>query len=151
AWGVQSGFLVPLDAGARLPLPAGFRPDVAVGGLLAGARLPDHDLLLVDAATGRIQAHLGNVVLMALGHRFVLWTDCAPAFHRPCTVHRAAVTGGHAARYRLPPGAGCCGVLSPDDRLLAFPLQRTIGVLHLDTGRLEIVPGIDMPEDSVGP
>jgi hypothetical protein len=63
-----------------------------------------------------------------------------------------------------PPGFSAAA-LSPDGRLLAFALERRgqdpryeqghplppadIAVLHLDTGTLEIVPGIELPAKTV--
>jgi hypothetical protein len=173
AWGMSgpkndtsSGYLVPLDGGRRVRLPAGMWSNLITDGVLVGdvgSPTGKNSLLLVDAATGRIRDNLGNGVPVAVGHGFVLWTvGCDPSLVKPCTVHRRSVAGGATSSYRLP-RPPCCeiGVLSPDGRLVAFPLERAaqdpryqsghplppsdIAILHLDTGRLEIVPGVEVP------
>ena len=93
----------------------------------------------------------------------VLWTgDCDPSSSKAYTVHRRPVAGGAPASYRLPRPAGyATGVISADGRLLAFTLERAasdpryqqerpippvdIVILHLDTGALEVVPGVEIP------
>ena len=170
-----SGYLMPLDGRRRVRLPAGFVPlrwiqphGVIVGILIAqpdtGPNTP-HSLLIIDATTGHVRAHLGTGWLIAASDGLVLWaTGCDELSDKPCTLHSRSVTGGPTASYRLPrpaPESGG-GVLSPDGRLLAFTLKRPaqdprfeaqpappndIAVLHLDTGRLEIVPGLEVPAD----
>jgi len=174
AWGVlssknnhTSGYLTPLDGGGRVRLPAGFFPDAITRGVLVGnaatAEPTTGALLLVDATTGRVRARLEKGAPIAVGHGVVLWTiGCDPSREKPCTLHRRSVAGGTTASYRLP-RPPCCGAgaLSPDGRRVAFPLERAaqdpryqlehpippsdIAVLHLDTGRLEIVSGIELP------
>jgi hypothetical protein len=170
-----SGYLMPLDGRRRVRLPAGFVPlswiqphGVIVGILISqpdtGPNTP-HSLLIIDATTGHVRAHLGTGWLIAASDGLVLWaTGCDELSDKPCTLHSRSVTGGPTASYRLPrpaPESGG-GVLSPDGRLLAFTLKRPaqdprfeaqpappndIAVLHLDTGRLEIVPGLEVPAD----
>jgi hypothetical protein len=125
-------------------------------------------LLLVDATTGSERAYLGKGWPIAAGGGLVVWSkDCDAVSDKPCTVNRQSVTGGPAASYRLPRPA-FTGVVSPDGRLIALTLERAgqdpryehddpryaqgspippsdIALLHLDTGRLEIVPGIEVP------
>ena len=168
AWGVTfpdeqhpNGFLVPLDGGSRVRLPAGFWPDAITDGMVIGTADSPPTVLLVDATTGHVRASLGKGSDLAAGRGLVLWTEgCDVASDEPCTLHRRSVAGGATSSYRLP-RSPCCGVLSADGRLLAFNLERAgqdpryqqghplppsdIAILALDTGRLEVVPGIEMP------
>lgn len=149
-------------------LPVGLWPAGVSAGVLVGETGSDlaggaTNLVLVDLATGRARASLGPGALVAVGRGQLLWTTgCDPGVVRPCTLHRRLVTGGPVASFRLPrpPGFGP-GVVSPDGRLLAFTLARPgpdprfregyplppvdIAVLHLDTGALDLVPGIELP------
>ena len=173
-------FLVPLGGGNRIRLPTGFRPTAITNGVLIGNRdsTPNGpgSLLLVDASTGRVRANLGNGLTLAAGRGLVVWAEgCDPASTtKPCTVHRRSVAGGATSTYRLPrPPAFTAGVLSPDGRQAAFTLRRAdhdpryqplpspppspplppcdIAILHLDTGALEIVPGIEIPANGPRP
>jgi len=159
-----SAYLIPLAGGRRVRLPAGFFPDAITRGVLVGnvatAEPSTGPLLLVDAATGRVRANLGKGWPLAVGGGLVVWTRGCDAVHdKPCTLHRTSVTAGPTANYRLPRPA-FDGVISPDKRLFALTLERPardtrfeghpippsdIAVLHLDTRRLEIVPGIEVP------
>jgi hypothetical protein len=173
-WGVSppknpnaSDYLIPLDGGKRVRLPAGFWPDAITSGVIIGnlesTSTGPGPLLLVDAATGHVRANLGNGLPVAVGHGMVLWTvGCFASSGKPCTLHRRPVASGATTSYRLPrPPGFTAGVLSDDGRVVAFTLERAaqdpryqqghpippsdIAVLHLDTGRLEIVPGIEVP------
>jgi hypothetical protein len=175
AWGVRfpdeqqpAGSLVPLDGGAPVPLPAGLWPAAVTGGVVVGQVGPSAgdgagSLLLVDAVTGRTRGNLGAGVILAAGHGQVLWTTgCDPSLPRPCTLHRRLVAGGATTSFRLPRAPGfAAGVISPDGKLLGFieerggldprfasghPLPPTdVAVLHLDTGALDLVPGVEIP------
>jgi hypothetical protein len=162
------GAAMPLGGGPRVRLPAGFYPYGAVGNTLVGMLQPDPsappvDLLLVDTATGRVRARLGPATLpIAAANGQVVWSSgCDPTNDRPCSLHRRSVATGATTNYRLP-RPPCCGasIISADEKLLAFLLERAttdpryeghpippsdIAVMHLDTGRLEIVPGIEIP------
>jgi len=161
------GAVSPLDgAGPRVRLPAGFYPYDAGDSTLVGMLQPDPsappvDLLLVDVATGRVRARLGQAAWpVAAGNGQVVWSSgCDPSNDRPCTLHRRSVATGATTSYRLPRPAGT-GIVSADGKLVAFLLERAttdpryeghpippgdIAVMHLDTGRLEIVPGIEIP------
>jgi hypothetical protein len=186
AWGVTlagfldnphaSGYLVPLDGGRRVRLPAGFFPDtflqprgviVLVQPGPTGPNTP-HSLLLVDATSGGVRAHLGKGWPIAASDGLVLWASgCDTDSDTPCTLHSWSLTGGSTASYQLPrPAIEGSGVISPDRRLIAFtverpapdrrfagqpPLPNDIAVLHLDSGRLEIVPGIELPAMTASP
>jgi hypothetical protein len=175
AWGVRfpdeqqpAGSLVPLAGGARVPLPTGLRPAAVTGGVVVGqvgstAGGGAGSLLLVDAVTGRIRGNLGAGVILAAAHGQVLWaTGCDPGLPRPCTLHRRLVAGGVTTSFRLPRPPGFApGVISPDGKLLAFIEERAgldprfasghplppadVAVLHLDTGALHLVPGVEIP------
>jgi hypothetical protein len=174
AWGVSfptphdaRGYLVPLDGGRRVRLPASFYPSMSVGGLLIGILPPETgpalpaSLLLVDATTGDVRANLGKGRPIAAGSGLVLWTEgCDLVKDKPCTLHSRSIRTGTTAIYRLPRPA-VTAVVSPDGRLLALTLERAtrdarfgedqsfppsaVAILHLDTGQLEIVPGIEAP------
>ena len=172
AWGVvppsppsadnTPGYLVPLDGGRRVRLPTNFYPAASVGGVILGSAGGSGALLLVDAATGHVRGDLGKGELVAVGHGLVLWTvGCEPSSGKPCTLYRRLVAGGTTSSYRLPRPGFPIGVLSPNASEVAFVLERAsqdprydighpippsdIAILHLDTGRLEIVPGIETP------
>jgi hypothetical protein len=168
----SNAFLVPLDGGSRVRLPTGFGPVAITGGMVVGNLVSTPtgfgstgpgSLLLVDAATGHVRADLGTGPTVAVGHGVVLWTvGCDPSSDKPCALRRRSVADGATASYRLPRPAGfATGVLSADGQLLAFTLERAaqdprfeqghpippadIAILHLDTGALDVVPGIEIP------
>jgi hypothetical protein len=167
AWGIKypdqqhpNGFLIPLDGGKRVRLPAAFWPDAITNGVVAGVAGSSPSVLLVDAATGHAGANLGYGSVLAAGHGLVLWTDACDIGSdkpQPCTVHRRSVTGSATSSIRLP-RPPMAGIVSPDGRQVAFTLERAgpdaryqssdllpndIAILHLDSGTLEIVPGIE--------
>jgi hypothetical protein len=170
AWGVSnpktdnsSGYLMPLDGGRRVRLPAGYLPSAITDGVIVGGSYATGtgSVMLVDLATGHVRDNLGSGLLVAVGHGVVLWTvGCDVSSDKPCTLHRQPVAGGTTSSYRLPrpPGFARCTV-SPNGRLVAFALERAtqdvryqsghplppsdIAILHLDSGRLGIVPGIE--------
>jgi len=165
---VARGSLAPLSSGPALRLPARFSPDaisdgVAVGTLSTSAIGPA-PMLLVDALTGRVRARLGAGSVLTVARGVVLWTTgCDPTRPRPCALHHRRLAGGATRSYLLPRPPVGEGVLSRDGRLLAFPLMRAaqdarfevdaappsdIAVLHLDSGRLDVVPGIEMPANT---
>lgn len=162
------GSVKPLGKGPAVRLPAGFFPYDAVGNILVGPLQPDQstgpvDLLLVDSATGRIRARLGKASsLVAAGNGQVVWSSCGdPYGEGQCMLHRQSIITGAAASFPVPRSPSGGGVLSADGTLLAFPLGRAttdpryddphpappsdVAIMHLDTGRLEIVPGVEIP------
>jgi hypothetical protein len=174
AWGVippspptaenTPGYLIPLDGGPRVRLPANFYPLAsATGGVIIGSAGGTGPLQLVDAATGHLRANLGTGEPVAVGYGVVLWSvGCDISLDESCTLHSRSVAGGATSSYRLPrPPGFAIGTISPDGRLVAFTLERAgqdpryqarhpippsdIAILHLDSGRLEIVPGIETP------
>ena len=166
------GAVRSLGGNHRVRLPAGFYPYAAEGNTLVGVLQPDQSappirLLLVDATTGRTLAGLGpGGQLVATGGGQVAWTTgCDASRDGPCVLHSRRLSSGSTTSYRLPRPA-CCGgpgVITADGTLLAFLLERAttdaryqghptppsdVAVLHLDTGRLEIVPGVEIPAKS---
>ncbi|MDT4940519.1 MAG: hypothetical protein QOJ34_608 [Pseudonocardiales bacterium] len=173
SWGLRwatagsSGVLVPLDGGPRVSLPREFNPWFATRGVLVG-NLVGADggpgpLVLVDADTGRIQLNLGVGEPLAASDGILVWTTgCEIGVPTPCRVRQRDLTTGRTTDYRLPRSPGFSPtVISPDHKLLACTLERRqldprfvndhplppvdVVVLHLDTGALDIVPGVELP------
>lgn len=166
------GFVRGLDSQHWTRLPVGFSPYAVSGDALVGLLDPSQSgppsrLVLVSAVTGRTLADLGqDAQPVATGIGQVVWTTgCDPSSDSPCDLHRRWLGTGSTATYRLPRPACCgeAGVVSPDGKLVSFQLERPmndpryeghpmrpsdIAVLHLDSGRLEIVPGIELPARS---
>jgi WD40 repeat protein len=167
-----NGFLLPLEGGSRVRLPVWFWPHAITSRVIVGHVGPTATgagpLLLIDAATGHVRDNLGDGRPVAVGHGVVVWAaGCDASSDRPYMLHRRFVTGVATSSYRLPrpPGVGG-GVLSPDGRKVAFTLERArqdpryehedpryvqgrpappsdIVILQLDTGVIEVVPGIE--------
>ena len=158
----QNASLVLVAGGDSVLLPAGVWPDSMTAGVVMGSTSSGH-VVLADAATGHLRADLGTGLPLAAGSGLVTWTDgCDLSTIAPCTVHRRSVAGGPVASYRVPrPPGGSAGVISSDRRLLAFTLERAVqdprydqghpippadvAILHLDTGGLTVIPGIELP------
>jgi len=128
-------------------------------------------VLVLDPATGRPVRSLGNGWPLVLdpAHRQLLLQlpgPCAAdqATTASCTVARVDVrTGKMHRRYRLPDGRvpASPGSASRDGRRVAFQLTRAdpdprfdaghpvppsdVAVLDMETGGLEIVPGLELP------
>jgi hypothetical protein len=163
------GTVTPVSGGPRVRLPAGFYPSAVVSDTIVGQLQPDPSapptwLILVDARTGRARARLEQAAWpLAAGAGQIFWTSgCQPGENKPCTLRRRSIAGGATAGYPLP-RATCCGVVSPDGTMVAFLLERAttdarfeghplppsdIAVMHLDTGRLEVVPAVEIPAKS---
>lgn len=175
AWGVHystsssgAGQLIPLGGdGQALRLPPEFGVRLATDGLFVG-NLPSTltspgSLLLVDESTGAVRANLGAGEVLAAGHGTVIWsTGCHPEQPRPCEAHLRQLATGVTTDYRLPSAPGyAAAAVSPDGRLVAFTLERRhvdprfdadhpfppadVAILNLDTGRVDTVPGIELP------
>jgi len=164
--------------GGALRLPTGTAPwgvtragivAVTTAGDATAARPPE--ITSLDPATGTPMRTLGHGSPVAVGADFVLWQD--PACHRPggrCDLRRSVVPeGGHVDRYPLPAGRvpASPGTVAPDGRVVAFQLTGVhpdprypsdhpggpseVAVLDLDTGRLDVVPGLQLaPKTGVG-
>jgi len=163
------GTVTPVAGGPRVRLPAGFYPSAVVNDTIVGLLQPDPSapstwLMLVDARTGRALARLEQAASpLAAGAGRVLWTSgCQQGDTKPCMLRHRSTAGGPTTGYPLPRST-CCGAVSPDGTIVAFLLQRAttdsrfeghplppsdIAVMHLDTGRLEVVPGVEIPAKS---
>ncbi|WP_406054060.1 hypothetical protein [Kribbella sp. NBC_00889] len=160
--------IAPVTGGQRVRLPHGFYASAIVGETIVGQMQPDPGisptwLALVDARTGRLQAKLEqHVAPLAVGAGQVLWTSGCDDDASPCTLRRRSTAGGQTLGSPLP-GPACCGVVSPDGTRIAFLIERAatdsryddhplppmdIAIMRLDTGRLDIVPGIELPAKS---
>jgi len=160
--------ITPVAGGQRVRLPHGFYASAIVGDTIVGQLQPDPGisptwLALVDARNGRLLAKLAqHVAPLAAGADQVLWTSGCDDDASPCTLHRRAIAGGETIGSPLPRPA-CCGVVSPDGTRIAFLIERAstdsrfsghplpsmdIAIMQLDTGRLDIVPGIELPAKS---
>jgi hypothetical protein len=168
-----------LDGGRSLTLPADdYAVADTAAGLVVAASQADPEampprVMVIDPGTGRPVRTLGlgrplaadrDDVLLLLG-------PCDVGLAAPsCTVVRVdGRTGRLHGRYRLPGGRVpvSAGVLSRDGRLVALQLARArhdprydpghpvppadIAVLHLDSGRLDVVPGLELaPKTGAG-
>jgi hypothetical protein len=162
------GTIAPIAGGQRVRLPLGFYASAIVGDTIVGVMQPDPSisptwLALVDARTGQLQAKLEqHVAPLAVGAGQVFWTSGCHDDAAPCTLRRRPIAGGQTLGSPLPRPA-CCGVVSPDGRRVAFLIDRAstdsrfdghllppmdIAIMQLDTGRLSIVPGIELPTKS---
>ncbi|NUR99504.1 MAG: hypothetical protein HOV67_30130 [Kribbellaceae bacterium] len=160
--------ITPVSGGRRVQLPAGFYPSAIVGDTLVGVQQPDPSappswLALVDVRTGRVRAKLEqHVDFLAAGAGQVFWTSGCDEDATFCTVRRQSLAGGDVTAFTVP-GPVCCGVVSPDGTAVAFLLRRTtanshrggdqlptedIAVLRIGTGRLDLVPGVELPAKS---
>jgi hypothetical protein len=164
--------LTPLAGGPVVTLKPGSTPfaDTAAGLLVVVHHdqldLPD-TLELVDPHTGApLRRFTGATPLGAAGHLvLVSLPDCGPLLtHSSCTLESIDLTTGRpAARFKMPPGRipVSDAVLNPGGTEAAFLLTRAnqdprfttgwpyppadVVVLHLHTGSLDIVPGLELP------
>ena len=168
-----------LDGGRSIVLPSGAFPvgDTSAGLVVAENQANPEALpprvSVLDPGTGRRVRSLGiGRPLAADGtHLLLLGGPCWQGQATPsCTVARVDVrTGAVLDRVGLPRGRVpvSVGYFSPDGRLVAFQLARAhpdarfeanhpippsdVVVLHLDTGRLDIVPGLELgPKTAAG-
>jgi hypothetical protein len=168
--------LRPLGGGRALTLPSEAFPvaDIEAGIVVVAGHLgASPHVVLVDPTTGRPVRTLGAGWPLAVDRRFLLLTGgrCDVGQATPsCTIARVEVgTGQRDARYSLPAGRVplSAASVSRDGRLAVFQLTRThgdprfdpghpippadIAVLHLDTGHLDIVPGLELaPKTGAG-
>lgn len=157
---VMDTTVVPLGRGPAVQLPPEFEPEALAGHVVAGQYPPG--LVLVDATTGRIRTHLGEGAPVAADDRMVVWTGTCDNPSNPCPMHRRLLVSGTTTDYRLPHSPRALdGAISHDGRLLAFTLRRAqqdprfvaehpappadVAILHFSTGRVDIVPGVELP------
>jgi hypothetical protein len=174
AWAVtypRHTLLTPLNGGRTITLKAGADPvaDTAAGLVVAyrpRAGRPG-TVELVDPNTGGLVRRLarGSPMGAAAGVVLVSRPGCgAPPASRLCTLESISLTTGQpTATFELPAGRlpVSDAVFSPSGTVAAFQLARArpdprvtagrplppadVTVLHLDTGSLDIVPGLELP------
>ncbi len=153
--------LNPLSGGRPVALPAGFAPAAATDGVIVGNLTQGMDpaeIGAVRSSTGALLPTRGVGLVLGAAHGRYVWSaGCGPSTHGRCEFDSATIAGKHLRTYRVPrPPGSPTGLLSPDGRLLAFTLTRAtrrgqpsppsdVALLHLQTGRLSLVPGIDLP------
>jgi hypothetical protein len=166
--------LTPLTGGRGLTLKQGTIPfaDTAAGLIVVAHHdrpgLPDTDTVeVIDPATGALLRRLpADTPLGAVGHLLLVsLPDCgAPLTHTTCTLESIDLaTGQPTARFELPAGRVPIpdAVFSPGGTAVALQLTRAsqdprsatgppypptgLVVLHLHTGRFDIVPGLELP------
>lgn len=119
--------------------------------------------MLLEADTGRVRTRLSSgQPIAAGGGQVISEVGCDPTFPAPCTLRSTPVSGGATRSFPLPQVPSAVpGVVSPDGRDFAFSLERAhpdrrysmgyplppadIAWLHLDSGRIDVVPGIELP------
>ncbi len=163
--------LIPLNGGRKVTLKTKTDPvaDTAAG-LVVVAYDPraarPYTVELLDPNTGALVRRVaGGIPLGAAGHlALVSLPDCSPPVtHSTCTLESVDLrTGQPTATFELPAGRVPVSdaVFSPDGTAAAFQLARArqdprfpagrpfpadVVVLHLDTGSLAIVPGLELP------
>jgi hypothetical protein len=166
--------LTPLTRGRAVRSATDPVADTAAGLVVVAYQPPPgqrHTVELVDPNTGAVLRRLGEGSPMgAAGHVLLvsLHGCVAPPAHSVCTLESVNLnTGRPMATAELPAGrvptSGdlASPVFSPDGTLAAFQLARTwpdprfaaafpgppsdVVVLHLRTGRLDMVPGLELP------
>ncbi|HEV7656786.1 MAG TPA: hypothetical protein VGP36_18900 [Mycobacteriales bacterium] len=168
--------LRPLNGGRAVALPSGAYPVAdAAAGIVAGvdqvSAMPH--VVLLDPSTGRPVRTLGAGIPLAVDRSDLLLQLGSCALGRAtasCTIARIDLRTGHqGSRYVLPTGRVpvSAGSVSRDGRLAVFQLARAhtdprfdpghpippadIALLHLDTGRLDIVPNLELaPKTDAG-
>ncbi len=179
AWAVSyrpHTVLTPLNGGRPVTLQASTYPvaDTAAGLVVAHTRTragrPD-TVELVNPNTGALVRRLADGSPLGAADHIVLVSrpDCgAPLTHGTCTLESIDLTTGRpAARFELPAGRVPVSdaVFSPDGTVAAFQLARAsqdprftagrpfpsadVVVLHLHTGSLDIVPGLELPVENL--
>ena len=168
--------LRPLNGGRAVALPSGAYPLADTdAGVVAAANQPGTrpHVVLLDPSTGRPIRTLGAGVPLAVdrSHLLLQRDPCDLNQANPlCTIARIDLRTGHQdSRYALPTGRVpvSAGSVSRDGRLAVFQLARAhsdprfdpghpippadIALLHLDTGRLDIVPDLELaPKTGAG-
>ena len=167
----QHTVLTPLAGGRVVTLPSGSTPfaDTAAGLVVVAHHdqldLPN-TLELVDPHTGALLRGFTGVTPLGAAGRLILVSlpDCGALLtHSRCTLESIDLTTGWpTARFELPAGRvpTSDAVFSPGGTAAAFQLARAsqdrrfttgwpyppadVVVLHLHTGRLDIVPGLEL-------
>ena len=164
--------LAQLPGPGVVRLPPGLAPIAIRGNRLIGLSPTAEDrsspssgaLVSYDLASRRLGPRIGRASTLTVDRGELLWIDrpCSPL--AKCTLHRYDLaTGARTVRdYALPVETSIVGgVLNSDRTQLAFPLARIyegqrvdydgfgppydVAVLHLDTGALERIGGLQLP------
>lgn len=169
-----------LDGPGTLTLPAGFGPYDGHGSLLLGTLPPASDapdalptVAVLDTRRGDVVATPAQGYPVAIGASSdggssIVWSQPCHS-GSTCAVTVLTLPGGRERSYSVPAGTTVNGAaqLSPDGRLLAFPLARAsadsryavghpgtpydVAVLDLGSGRLQILGGLELaPKTMVG-
>jgi hypothetical protein len=131
---------------------------------------------MLDPATGTVRSTLGSLASVAVGAGWIVWTDAACLatgrcpLHRTDLIHHTTITRDYLlpANPDVPTGTTFSGgTISSDGAagLLIAPARSRppvhtynhpeppfdIAVLHLDTGALDVIPGIELaPKSGLG-
>jgi hypothetical protein len=152
--------VVPVNGGRPVWLPPDFQAETIAGDLIIGQ--DSTGLVLVDATTGRVRTHVGVGAPVAANDRVLVWTGTCDNPTNPCPMHRRVLATGATSDYLVPRSPRPLDAqLNHDGRRIAFTLRRAepdprfraeypappadIAILHFETGRVEIVPGIEVP------
>ncbi len=173
--GVGPTVMVALDGSGVVAVPVGIEPTAVFENTLVGLRSPvggtspEHPghVVLFDLATRKLRADLGPGSSLTVGAGAILWIEDRCPGYAPCQIHRFDLTTGKFSLRNclLPRDAVLSGgVVSQDGRLLGLDLQRRnpdprfdsgspgppsdVAILHLDTGALDVVPGIELAPKS---
>ena len=170
--------LTPLDGGPAITLATNaYLFADATAGMVVGVDDPANPDLpptveVVDARTGTlVRTAVGGWLKAAQGRDLIVQTGNCGATQTtplPCALQRRdLVTAQTTGNFPLPDGRSpvSTATFSPDRNLIAFQLARAdhdvrfatdfppsdIAILHLDTGRLSIVPNLEFaPKTEVG-
>ncbi len=172
---VLTEVLTPLNGGRAVAIKSNTTPVAATAaGLVAVVYHPPAGrrvtVELVDPTTGAVLRRLAEgAPLGAAGHvLLVSLPDCgAPLTPSTCTLESIDLTTGRpTATFELPAGRVPVSdaVFSPDGTQAAFQLARAtvdprlttelglppsdVAVLHLQTGSLDLVPGLELPPET---
>ena len=171
---VLTRVLTPLAEGRVVRSSADLVADTAAGLVVVAYRPPagrQPAVELVDPNTGAVLRRLGKGLPMGAADHVLLVSlhGCdGPPAHATCTLEGVSLTTGRPlTTAELPAGRVPASgdlpspVFSPDGTLAAFQLARArpdprftaaapvppsdVAILHLRTGRLDIVPGLELP------
>jgi hypothetical protein len=170
--------LTPLDGGRTITLATNaylFADTTA--GMVVGVDDPVNpeappSVEVVDVGTAKaVRTWVGGSLKAAQGRSLIVQTGscgATPTPPGPCSLQRLdLITGQETGDYPLPAGRSpvSTAIFSPNGKVIAFQLARSghdarfatdfppsdIAILHLDTGRLSIVPNLEFaPKTGVG-
>lgn len=174
--GAPGTVLTPLDGGGAIDVASGTSPvaETAVGLVVARqnpAQPASPPALQLVGESGSVIREFGDEYPLAANDQVLLSEDsgCGTADTPSACPLRSVdlATGTTTREYPLPPGRApfSTAIFSPDGRLVALQLERAIpdtrfttghpgrpsdvAVLHLDTGEVDIVGGLELPPSTV--